>query len=400
MRIGILTFHSEINYGSVLQAYALQTHLQSLGHDVVIIDKWENADNRRLLGPFSKKSVVFWCKYLYHGLLLSGALGRIRRHIKTYFMIRRYLKLTSYHFYRWDEAPKDLGVDVIVVGSDQVWNPIIVDPPDYLLKSVPSSIPGIAYAASIGQHELDERWKQEYIEGFRRFVAIGVREKEAKQLVEATGSSATHVVDPTLLVDSKLCWNRFLSTYNGKKPRLFCYLMTQDVAEVLPLLSAFSKKMKAEVDVFLNNRMLPVFGKNFKGFKRWASFHKQLTNGNVRICLSAAPNDFVRQIAQATWVITESFHGLMFSTIFRKNVRVVQNNKNAVRKAMSARLTEFSDSIISGPLMASSMEGALSSLASGETIGYNERELDKRISMSRKWLESAIEMVASNRAVV
>ena len=54
MKIGILTLHSQINYGGVLQAYAMQNALKDMGHDTVIIDHWLTPDNQHLKGPFGK----------------------------------------------------------------------------------------------------------------------------------------------------------------------------------------------------------------------------------------------------------------------------------------------------------------------------------------------------------
>ena len=387
MRIGILTFHSEINYGSVLQALAMQTHLESMGHRVVIVDKYEDEGNPRLLGPFASRSLKFWLGYLVRACLLSGGFARLRRHVKTIRMIRKNLKRTPYHFFKWTEAPKDLGVDLISVGSDQVWNPTIVDPPDYLLKNIPGSVPGIAYAASIGQHELAKEWLLEYQGGFKRFAAIGVREAEAKRLVESTGASATHVVDPTLLVDPELCWERFADHAKYRRPILFCYLMTKQVYDVLPSFIKFAEAMGADVELFLDNQMLPVPLRGFQGVVKWCRLHKLLSNKHVHVRFSAAPDEFVAAVSRATWVITESFHGLMFSTIFRKNVRIVLKQDDAVRGAMSSRLTEFADGIISGPLIKEALDDSLQSISKGEKVVYDEVTLAGRIAESRKWLE-------------
>lgn len=390
MRIGILTFHSEINYGSVLQALALQTHLESLDHEVVIIDKWEEGDNRRLVGPFGRFQPKKWFQLVYRGLWLSGDFARLRRRFKTIRFIRRYLKRTPYHFHRWANAPKDLGVDLIVVGSDQVWNPDIVPPVDYLLKDVPGDIPGIAYAASIGKHELARRWWDEYVAGFQRFKAIGVREAEAKTLVESTGAKATHVVDPTLLVDPNVCWTRFAVRQMPRRRRLFAYLMTMRIQDVLTHLKKFAEEEDADVELFLDSQVVGS-PHGFTDLKRWAKTQWQVLDAShVHLRLSAAPDEFVREVSAATWVVTESFHGMMFSTIFRKNVRIVLNDQCVGRSGMSARLTEFAGPIIRGRLMCSSLSEALMSLRTDAPVDYDEQALAGRINASQTWLQAAI----------
>lgn len=398
MKIGILTFHSEVNYGSVLQAFAMQTHLEGLGHEVVIIDKYEDAVNGRLLGPFSWRSSKAWARYVVRAMLLSGGFARLRRHLKTIRMIRKYLKRTSYHFFKWDDAPQDLGVDMISVGSDQVWNPIIVDPSDYLLKNVPGTVPGIAYAASIGRHDLRADLLSEYEAGFRRFVAIGVREDEARRLVESTGAEAAHVVDPTLLVDPEKCWRRFVTKPRCHKKTLFVYTMADDIFEQVPRLVEFAKRMDAQVELYLDWQLLPIPSKTVRRVIRWLKLWRNLIGGRIRIRMSASPDEFVNAIAHATWCVTESFHGLMFSTIFRKNVRAVVKESGDVRGSMSSRLTEVANSFIHGPLIKATLADALGSLERNETVSYNEDTIARRISESREWLVGAIEKVRVKHA--
>ena len=391
MKIGILTFHSEVNYGSVLQAFAMQTHLEGLGHDVVIIDKYEDAANSRLLGPFCWKSSKAWVCYIIRALLFSGGFARLRRHLKTIRMIRKYLKRTPYHFFKWEDAPRNLGVDMISVGSDQVWNPIIVDPSDYLLKNVPGAVPGIAYAASIGRRDLRADLLPEYEAGFRRFVAIGVREEEAQRLVESTGAEAAHVVDPTLLVDPEKCWRRFVTKPRCHRKTLFVYTMADDIIEQVPRLVEFAKRMDAQVELYLDWQLLPIPTKTVGRVIRWLKLWRNLIGGRIRIRISASPDEFVNSIAHATWCVTESFHGLMFSTIFRKNVRAVVKATGDVRGSMSSRLTEIAKAFIHGPLIKATLPEALESLERMESVSYDEEAIARRISESREWLVSAIE---------
>ena len=70
-----------------------------------------------------------------------------------------------------------------------------------MLKDVDPAIPGISYAASIGMPKLADKYLQDYIDGFARFKAISVREKQGVELIEGLGYNVTQVVDPTLLVD-------------------------------------------------------------------------------------------------------------------------------------------------------------------------------------------------------
>ena len=389
MRIGILTFHSEINYGSVLQALALQTHLISLGYDVVVIDKWEDADNRRLLGPLATCSVKEFLRFCICAVLQMGSVARLSRCIKTIIFLRRYLKRTKYHFYKWAQAPRRLGLDMIVIGSDQVWNPRIVAPSDYLMESVPGNIPGIAYAASFGQHELLLEWRDAYVAGFRRLKAISCRESEGVRLVDETGVKAEHVADPTILVDPQLCWHRFIEKKkNGQS--LVVYNMNSDQKEVLLKLKEFATQNR--IDVFYFSQTLP-FGpipKSIKSLVQYVRFRSALRSRYLHLMISASPAQWVRAFAGANYVLTNSFHGLMFSTIFRKNVRVVLSESTLLDDPSTARILEFAGAMIKGDVVCSSLEEALKSLVNEEQPEYDNEAISAFRSRSERWLRNAL----------
>ena len=100
----------------------------------------------------------------------------------------------------------------------------------------------------------------------------------------------------------------------------------------------------------------------------------------------------------AEWIITNSYHALMFSVIYKRNVRIIVPT-DSVRKGMHARMEEFADTIIEGPLMQSNIKSALQSLERGEVVRYNEEVLHGRIKESRNWLISQLKKIenAKNR---
>lgn len=394
MRIGILTFHSEINYGSVLQAYAMQKVLEGLGHEAVVIDKWENPDNRRLYGPLVNHSLSFWFKFIVRCLLLCGDWRSLVRSLKTMRFIQKNINRTPYHFYSWDKAPEHLGVDMITIGSDQVWNPTIVPPPDYLMLNYPFDVSAIAYSASIGMHSLAPEWLQTYRDGFAKLKAIGVREDEAKRLIEREGFKAEHVVDPTLLVDRRLAW-KHLEKCQAKHRKLFCYFLAEDFDAMFPALPDFAHRNNADVYFFFDRpptmaipRSVSAFIARFKEIAKW---HHNRVHG----MMCASVPEFIREISSSTWVVTNSFHALMFSIVFRKNVRIVRPS-NINRQDSSSRMDEFAGSVIKGPLVFDSLAGALASLERGEKVGFDEKLLSDKMDKSLQWLKDAIAKVELN----
>ena len=120
MKIGILTFHSQLNYGGVLQCWALQTVLENIGHEVVVINRWLDDNDDLLEYGYNMFNPKQWIRFAIRSLLGLGDASLWLRVKRTF--LKKYIQCTPYHFVEWKDAPKDLGVDMLVVGSDQVWN--------------------------------------------------------------------------------------------------------------------------------------------------------------------------------------------------------------------------------------------------------------------------------------
>jgi hypothetical protein len=389
MKIGILTFHSQINYGGVLQCWALQTALEELGHEVVVIDRWLDADRKPLVGAYNLKQ---WIKFVVRVALGLGDYGLYRRRTKTERFLNKYLNLTPYHFLKWKDAPDTLGVDLIVVGSDQVWHcGDWGDPTVYLLEGAEKCNlpPVISYAASFGLREIPKDFIPLYKRGLSRFKAISCREREGVEICKGLGYEATHVVDPTLLVETTIWSKMFGSNFRNKnaKRRLVCYFMSVDVRKVLPSLIEFSKRMRCDVDILSNNSC--VFGKPAKISDVIKNYRYDMCLGKVRLCRASDPMDFVRTFSNATWSLTDSFHAVMFSSIFECNARFIKPSSSS-RAVMFARIEEFASSCVNGEFFVDDVEGALKSFRNGEAILYNRAKISQFRSDSLSWLKEAV----------
>ena len=393
MKIGILTYHSEMNYGCTLQAFAMQEAYRELGHDPVIIDRYITPTNALLLGPLSRKGFKGFIKNLILCIWGVGTFSMIMRAIKTLRFHKKYLRKTAYSFYDWNDAPQDLGIDMISVGSDQIWNANLYSPVPYLMKNVPHNIPGISYAASIGMPEFSPEYLQEYKDGFARFKAISVREKQGVKLVENLGFAATQVVDPTLLVSPTL-WEKFKNKKIYKKKRLLCYTLAEDILELLPKLEKFAKDNDCDVVVF-PDRFEKWYGLKPLNLLKTQKLRLRLLISSVKVYISAAIEDFMREISAATWIVTNSYHAMMFSVIYRKNIRIIVPS-DKVRQGMHARMQEFAGSIIDGPLMQVNVAEALESFEKAENVSFNEIELNNRIEKSRNWLKTQLEVIEND----
>lgn len=372
MKIGILTFHSQLNYGGVLQCWALQTVLEKMGHEVVVIDREFEHQIRSIWAIFKDWPTIEWLKFIAKLILLKPSGLRMFRYINTVKFVRRNIHLTPYSFKGWRDAPKDLGVDLIIVGSDQVWNGIWQDPRTYLLENV-RNIPIIGYAISLGMTKLPDQYLKSYKAATSRFVDISVREKEAGEILSRIGFNPQRVVDPVLLNYDN--WHRTASSYNSG---LVCYFIASDIIceGVIRDLEGFSIKHNIPVNIFLQ-----LYGKS------------RLKGKNVVVHYTAGPSEFYKAILSATCVVTDSFHGLAFSAMFNKNVRVIRpTNEN--RAMMFARIHEFLNRYVIGDCASENVPDALASISTGLRSIVRKEQLISDIRESAAWLQTNIAKVS------
>jgi len=390
MKIGILTFHSQLNYGGVLQCWALVHALKKMGHEVIVMDRWLDENNSRLLGPFATADMRRWFNIIIHALLGCGHAGMLLRHWRTCRFIKT-LGLSPYHFVEWKDAPRSLGIDCLVVGSDQVWHGgDWGDPSHYLLEGAPS-VSAVAYAASFGMKTLPTDIN--YENGFQRFSAIGVRESEGIKLVLDTGylKKVAHVVDPTLLVKAEV-WD-CLSKRKKSSRKLVCYFLAESVAKFLPVLEQWADQYDWHVDVLSDGYYKKVPTKLSEFADR---LYETASRRRVRICNSYGPLEFVRLFSCSNACITDSFHAVMFSSIYHLNLRFIKPAA-AWRMEMFSRIEEFYRIAVSGPFVAETVDTALSSIASGERVTFDDAAIETHRQFSYDWLKGALEECESFR---
>lgn len=236
-----------------------------------------------------------------------------------------------------------------------------------------------------------------YKRGLTRFSPISCREKDGVEICRGLGFDATHVVDPTLLADSS-CWFKLLkknhnhsslntttSTLRALPRTLVCYFLSVNLRDSLSQLEAFASANNCRVEIIADGACNKPFPKSLKQFV--ANCHNQYSH--VKLAFGYGPKEFVQAFASATWTLTDSFHAVMFSSIFNKNLRFVKPDSE-FRKTMFARIEEFAASCINGPVFVDSVQSALDSFANGETISYNREEIDKHRTASLEWLKNAI----------
>jgi hypothetical protein len=395
MRIGILTLHNQNNYGGVLQAYALQESIKELGYSVVIL-------NKELPGFLpEQKNITTWKKglrwYLYKIFGLKPELI-FERTKNTKKFINEKLILSKERFNTWDDLKnKSLNVDCIIVGSDQVWHLIDIEKLKIFLLIDAPKIPAISYAASIGMTNIPNNKKDLYIRGLKNFKAISMRESEGVEIISQLGFNAVHVADPTLLLSTQK-WYDLTNWHPNKDKRLFCYFMIDTWLEVFPILQQYVQKYNCIIDVFFNNGLnqagFLTQSKSFYSMFKWV-ISKINKDSRIILHLDAGPNEFLHYVSLATDAISDSFHALMFSIIFKINIKIVRPNSQ-YRQEMFSRIQEFEKYTISGNLISNNLNDALNSIYSEEPVKFDENIISQFRQYSQTWLINQLEIINNN----
>ena len=219
MKIGILTLPLHTNYGGILQAYALQTVLERMGHEVKVINR--NTDYKLPLWKtplvYSKriiKNILGYKIPLFYEQKLIKEQPIIRQNTDRF--IQRYIHTLNVDNYS-DLKAEDF--DAIVVGSDQVWRPKYFGKIEdaYLQFAKDWNIKRIAYAASFGTAEWEYTDRQTAIckDLIKKFDAVSVREDSGEELcLKKYGIIASQVLDPTMLLTKDDYCNLIQNTNN------------------------------------------------------------------------------------------------------------------------------------------------------------------------------------------
>ena len=310
IRIKTITCHDVYNHGASLQAYALQTYLLSLGHDVEIIDyKPDYLSGHYKLwsvaNPLFDKPIV---KQLYLLAKLPGRLFLLKRKRLFDEFTSAYLKLTNHRYHSFEELKSNPPqADVYIAGSDQIWNTVFPNGRDaaFYLDFAPPMAKRISYAASFATEDVVEEYKPFVKNMLQNFDKISIRERSSLPLLENLGrTDGRAVCDPVFLL-AKAQWNRLLPSANIRDR----YLLVYDTEK-----SAILKKIALRIAKEKNLKIYNVsaFKIGYADQELWAS----------------SPLNFVQLVRDAEYIISNSFHATAFSVIFGKNFCVVNRTEN------------------------------------------------------------------------
>lgn len=313
MRIGILTLPLHTNYGGILQAYALQTVLERMGHKVSIISI-KNSFPSGIIGSLRECFLSPVKQWTIRNVIPVSIVND-----KGYYtskFVRKKLNMTSYHSF---SEIKPCEYDAFIVGSDQIWREKYVC--GSYKRSIESSfldfaetwnVKKISYAASFGT-DVWEYTKQQTISCKRligKFSAVSVRESSGIALCEKyLGVKAVQVLDPTLLLTKEdyCVLVRKHQTTHG----LMTYILDSN-AEKISIVSSLERAL------------------NLRAFK---TNEEEIENFSTHRNIKQPPvEDWICGFRDADFVVTDSFHACVFSIIFNKPFVVIPNYTRGVSR--------------------------------------------------------------------
>ncbi|MGB4091250.1 MAG: polysaccharide pyruvyl transferase family protein [Ruminococcus flavefaciens] len=328
LKVCVVTLYKH-NYGAFLQAYALQKILEDLGYEATVLD-YDYYNDHAILGVHlgNVKKPVKFVKLIVNRMLRVGTIRKRDRVLEE--CAKKKIKQTTYYASYKDVQNHPPQSDIFIVGSDQVWNPSISEQGllSRLLEFVRDDNSIIcSYAASVGVKKLSEPSKQLYKKHLSRFDCISVREKESVPIIKELVDQEIDVnVDPALLLEPKK-WDGFAEKITASKPYLFLYL-----AQKSPELIAFAEKLANDNGWDIVN-----------------------CHGNVRYHVTSSingnrylsPMEFVGGIRNAAYVVTNSFHCLVFTIHYQKKayVKTPPNGASRLRELIERmKLERLTDS--------------------------------------------------------
>jgi hypothetical protein len=290
----IVTFMGE-NYGTILQAYALQMAIKKLKctpYTIRIVYSRPSTLFKKIVGFIKPK--------IHYGMLL-----KIRMIYEKRMFHKRDCKILEFcnskinicEYRNINKLTHKIDVNgIYIAGSDQIWNILHgkIDPL-YLLEFLPQNMNRYSYAVSIGQDKLSYKDLNYYKRALAKFNQLSVREKSAKELLSQIHKHVKCNIDPTLLHDTEF-WKMMVKTNAEEEKYILLYMLRPN------------KKLLELADNISRKKLLKI---KYIGSYYYKSKH-------INCITDAGIEDLLSMINNAEYILTNSFHGTIFSIQFKK----------------------------------------------------------------------------------
>lgn len=298
-KIGLVTFYASNNYGTCLQAFAIQKKIQLLGYDCKIIIKDHHSNDAKI--SFIKRLITLCNKFGILGIIHRfKAKNKIQTKNKDFATFRdNYLSFAQYK--------NDVNqFDCFVCGSDMMWSSEFFDQIDFYGLSFVKPSRKIAYAPSFGSPQIPDEMKKKYKKILSDFNWLSCRESSGVKLIkQLTGKDVSSVADPTMLF-TKEEWNKMFNLHRENKDK---YILVY-------LFSVKDKSIRNYIKQIQNitNYQVIYIPVEYKDF-------------NMNALDDYGPIGFLSLYYNAEYIIADGFHGLLFSLIFEKPFSLIHRDK-------------------------------------------------------------------------
>lgn len=329
MDLAVLTEVDVINYGTMLQSYALQKILVDSGHCVEII----RYPHRELLRQVRRLGNLSLVRAKWNSIYK-------KRMVKKDAFYAQYdeKKNQSFHLFREEgfllsrklsdrkELTQYVGEkDAVVLGSDQVWNPVNLGRDYFTMSFVPQSTRKVTYAPSFGVSSIPQSQRKRTKKYLESIDYLSVREQSGSTIIkELTGRQAQVVCDPTLLMTSG-AWQKEERKAEGLPDKyIFCYFLGNAEGN-----RSFARELKKRTGYKIVH--LPFMDELVKGDKSF---------GDI-VPLNVGPREFLHLIHNAAYVCTDSFHATAFSLQFHRRFFSMPRTATEGKASTSSRITNL-----------------------------------------------------------
>lgn len=297
-KIRLITFHTPRNYGAVLQAFSLMKYLENFSDDVKVIDY--STPHLRSLYPILPKfsGVRSFIKFVISIPYCSQKKNKYKKFddfiSENFALTKRFESTDELYKYEWKD-------EIFVTGSDQVFNPRRIEDERraFYLDFVPENLVKISYAASFGSSSIPDERNEEIKRYLSEFDFISVREASGQKIAEKlTGNTPELVLDPVFL-HSMDFWEKYAVVPENAKGKYVLYYRLMPNREKDRLAEKIAEEKNMKLIVITDE----ICGK--------------LKNGTV--LKNIGPQEFLGLYKNSGYVVTDSFHGIAFSIIFKKD---------------------------------------------------------------------------------
>lgn len=313
MKIAVVNRTNLKNYGSVLQVYALCHTVERLGYNAEVV--WESGNKSKNWDFRPNKVVSIAINLLFHPSLLWTTFKRMKAVRNTQISpekIRLFDEFVQKYFNRRFYSNEEL-ISVaesseyvkFICGSDQVWMTTTLYPDPLMYLRFAPKEKRIAYAPSLGRNFIPSYNLKTIKMYIQDIPCLSIREDDGKRIIqEKTGLSIPVVADPTLLMNDKE-WSELAAKIETPKDYLLCYFLDEPSSDIKQAISELSKEQCQEIVIIGSLSEI------------------QCPNEHIHRPVMG-PSEFLTYVSNANFVITDSYHGMLFSIIYQKQFWAVE----------------------------------------------------------------------------